>query len=96
MAGFVDQIDRINAAAEASEGFVWRLEMPDPEVGPCHKYGRIRPPMHPASTTLSLRFSGVEYCGYAPSSRLAGRGGGGGAASISTPSVRGRIYDTDH
>jgi hypothetical protein len=39
MAGFVAQIDRINAAAEASEGFVWRLEMPDPEAISMRAFG---------------------------------------------------------
>ena len=56
--------------------------------GPCHKYGRIRPPMHPAPR----RSSSVEYCRYAPLLAPCGAG----AASISTPSVCSRIYDTDH
>ena len=37
--------------------------------GPFHKYGGIRPPMHP----VPLRCSSVAYSRYSPSSRLAGR-----------------------
>ena len=36
---------------------------------PIHKYGGIRPPLHPGQ----LRCSSVEYSRYSPSSRLAGR-----------------------
>lgn len=39
MAEFVAQIDRINAAAETSEGFVWRLELPDPEACSLRAFG---------------------------------------------------------
>jgi hypothetical protein len=44
----------------------------DPELSAdFHKYGGIRPSMHPAS----LRCSSVKYSRYAPSSRLARRAG---------------------
>ena len=59
-----------------------------PAKWPVSYIRRIRPPMHPAPR----RSSSVEYCRYAPSSRQ----GGPCATSIATPSVRGRIYDTDH
>ena len=41
--------------------------------GPGHKYGRIRPPTHPATRGVGHRSRGVEYCRYAPSSRTAER-----------------------
>ena len=50
-----------------------------------HKYGGIRPPMHPAPR----RCSSVEYSRYAPSSRLAGR-------APRRPSVPHRIYERQH
>lgn len=40
MAGFVAQIDEMNAAAEASPGFIWRLAMDDNEAGSLSVFGR--------------------------------------------------------
>ena len=40
MAGFVAQIDEMNAAAEASTGFVWRLVTDDNEAGSLSVFGR--------------------------------------------------------
>ena len=41
--------------------------------GPGRTYGRIRSPMHPAKGGVRLRFSRVECCPSASSSRFAGR-----------------------
>lgn len=42
MAGFVAQIDEMNATAEASPGFIWRLVMDDNEAGSLSVFGRQR------------------------------------------------------
>ena len=39
MTGFVNQIARVNAAADAAPGFVWRLDIPDPERVAREVYG---------------------------------------------------------
>src|SRR5206468_947831 len=53
--------------------------------GPSHKYGGIRPPMHPAS----LRCSSLRYSRY-PSVVAPCQTG------ASAPSLRRHIYETDH
>ncbi len=39
MAGFVERLDRLNALAEASPGFVWRYETPDDDTTEAEVFG---------------------------------------------------------
>jgi hypothetical protein len=73
VAGLPDHLDRrivVQHAAEAApdQRMVVHEEHGNPGAD-FHKYGGIRPPMHPASR----RCSSVKYSRYSPSSRLARR-----------------------